>query len=80
MELPSAIVTLGTIRHKDSGSTFKQGVWACLRVNPLDMPRTPYRVSEGKHSTTANHALLPHPHPIKCKSFISSMDRTVFIV
>ena len=25
-------------------------VWACLGVYPLDMPRTPYRVSEGKLS------------------------------
>ena len=25
-------------------------VWACLGVYPLDMPRTPYRASEGKRS------------------------------
>ena len=25
-------------------------VWACLGVDPLDMPRTPYRASEGKRS------------------------------
>ena len=25
-------------------------VWACLGVYPLDMPKTPYRASEGKHS------------------------------
>ena len=25
-------------------------VWACLGVDPLDMPRSPYRMSEGKHS------------------------------
>ena len=25
-------------------------VWACLGVNPLDMPRNPYWASEGKHS------------------------------
>ena len=25
-------------------------VWACLEVYPLDMPRTPYRASEGKRS------------------------------
>ena len=25
-------------------------VWACLGVYPLDMPRTPYRASEGKLS------------------------------
>ena len=26
------------------------GVWACLGADPLDMPRTPYRASEGKRS------------------------------
>ena len=25
-------------------------VWACLGVDPLDMPRTPYRASEAKRS------------------------------
>ena len=25
-------------------------VWACLGIYPLDMPRTPYRASEGKRS------------------------------
>ena len=25
--------------------------WACLGVNPLDLPRTPYWTSKGKHST-----------------------------
>ena len=25
-------------------------IWACLGVYPLDMPRTPYRASEGKRS------------------------------
>ena len=25
-------------------------VWACLGVDPLDMPRTPYRAREGKRS------------------------------
>ena len=25
-------------------------IWACLVVDPLDMPRTPYQVSEGKLS------------------------------
>ena len=31
--------------------TYKSSaVWACLGVDPLDMPRTPYRVSEGKRS------------------------------
>ena len=38
-------------------------VWACLGVNPLDMPRTPYRAREGKHSKTL-HAISPHPHVI----------------
>ena len=56
------IVTLGTIRPDDSGAvrnatvsaliyTAKSkstAVWACLGVDPLDMPRTPYRASKGK--------------------------------
>ena len=33
-------------------------VWAWLEVDPLDMPRTPYRASKKKHSTT-HHALSP---------------------
>ena len=33
-------------------------VWACLVVNPLEMPKTPYHASEGKHSVT-HHALSP---------------------
>ena len=47
MELPSAIVTLGTIRPQDSGAVFyiakvmSLTIWACLALNPLDMPRTP---------------------------------------
>ena len=60
-----AIVTLGTIRPEDSGAVRNAtrvsalnciakpnspAVWACLGVNPLDMPRAPYRVSEGKGS------------------------------
>ena len=56
------IVTLGTIRPEDSGAARKvsslnctanlksPAVWACLGVYPLDMPRTPYRASEGKRS------------------------------
>ena len=40
MDLPSTIVTLGTIRR----------LGMCVGVNPLDMPRTPGRASEGKHS------------------------------
>ena len=52
MDLPLAIVTLGTIQPDDSGATFEQknefpDVWACLVVNPLDMHRTPYWVIEG---------------------------------
>ena len=56
------IVTLGTIRREDSGAarnatsfsirfqseTKFPAVWACLGVDPLDMPRTPYRANEGK--------------------------------
>ena len=36
------IVTLGTIRPGDMG--------ACMGVDPLDMPRTPYRAGEEKRS------------------------------
>ena len=25
-------------------------VWACMEIDPLDMPRTPHRASEGKRS------------------------------
>ena len=60
-----SIVTLGTIRPEDSGAVRNAtgvsalnctarpkcpAVWACLRLDPLDMPRTPYRASEGKRS------------------------------
>ena len=48
MELPSAIVTLGTVPPKDNWAK-SLDVWACLEVNPLDMPRTPHQASEGKH-------------------------------
>ena len=59
------IATLGTIRPEDSGAAQKchrvsalnctgktqvSGVCACLGVCPLDMPRAPYRASEGKRS------------------------------
>ena len=59
------IVTLGTIRPEDSGAArnateFQHliahakpkspAVWACLGVDPLNMPRTAYRASEKKHS------------------------------
>ena len=30
---------------------WKLSVWACLGVNPLDMPRTPYQMSGGNHPT-----------------------------
>ena len=58
MELPSAIVTLGTIRHEDSRVAFEQRnesleVWAYLGVNLLDMSKTPYCVSEGEHSQSS---------------------------
>ena len=57
------IVTLGTIRPEDSGAARNATSFSiklhsetqvsgrlglCLGVNPLDMPRTPYRASEGK--------------------------------
>ena len=51
-----------------------------LGVNPLDMPRTPYRASEGNHSQSPHHALSPHPHIVICTSCISSMDCTGFSV
>ena len=84
MELPSAIITLGTIGPKDSGAVFRRkkpeplGVWACLAVNPLDMPRTPYWVSEKKHSqqpTTPDHPTLA-PSSLNH----TSMDCIVFII
>ena len=34
--------------RNDRGKSFSS--LACLRVYPLDMPRTPYRASEGKRS------------------------------
>ena len=33
-----------------SSTRTENDVWACLGVYPLDMPRTPYRASEGKRS------------------------------
>ena len=48
-----AIVTLGTIRPEALNYIAKpksSAVWACLGVNPLDMPKTLYQASEGKHS------------------------------
>ena len=58
------IVTLGTIRPEDSGAarnaqsfiiklyseTQVSGRLGMSGVYPLDMPRTPYRASEGKRS------------------------------
>ena len=56
------IVTLETIRPEDSGAVrnakmsfsiklhSKTQIWACLMVNPLDMPRTSYRAREEKRS------------------------------
>ena len=32
-------------------------IWACLGVNPLDMPRSPYWASEGKHTMTYHPTL-----------------------
>ena len=55
-------------------------VWAYLGVYPLDMPRTPYRASEGKRSQKPIMPYHPHPHIIICTSFISSIDYNVFIV
>ena len=53
------IVTLGTIQIaelRDLPRSFniklhsESQVSGCLGVDPLDMPRTPYRASEGKRS------------------------------
>ena len=48
------IVTLGVMpRVSALNCTAKPkslAVWACLGVDPLDMPRTPYRASEEKRS------------------------------
>ena len=52
----SAIVCLGTIRPDDSGAVFFIAKPQVSRldmsggINPLDMPRTPYRASKGKFS------------------------------
>ena len=42
------IVTLETIRPEDSGAA--RNATEFLGVDPLDMPRTLYRASEGKRS------------------------------
>ena len=58
------IVTLGTIRPEErvaarNATEFRiklhteiqvSVVWACLNLDPLEMPRTPYQASEGKRS------------------------------
>ena len=81
------IVTLGTIppeplslNIKLHSETKSPAVWACLGVDPPDMPRTPYQASEGKHSQTPTMPYHPHLHIIICTSFISSIDYNVFIV
>ena len=61
MELPLANVILGTILPEVSGATFgRLDVWACLVVNPLNIPRTPYWASEEEHSkpTMSYHPTL----------------------
>ena len=76
MESPLAIVTLWTIRPEDSGVVFCQNkpesmdIWACLGVNPLDMPRTPYWASEGKHSQQPS---MPY-HPIFTSSYVNHLS------
>ena len=35
--------------------------WACLGVDPLDMPRTPYSGEQRKMRSTTHHALSPSP-------------------
>ena len=54
MGLPLATVTHGSIQPEDSGVAFEQkneslNVCACLGVDSLDISRTSYWVSEGKH-------------------------------
>ena len=50
MELASAIVTLGTIRLLLWGlSDYPETSGKPLPDYPLDIPRTPYWVSEGNH-------------------------------
>ena len=67
------IVPLGTIRPEDSGAERNARVsalnctaklkspvvWVCLGVDPLDMPRTPYRASEGKRSQYPPYPITP---------------------
>ena len=56
----------GIIIPEDSGSVFciakpkSPTVWAYLGVNPLDMHRTPYRVSEENHSRVNNPPCSHH--------------------
>ena len=53
-------------------------VWACLGVDPLDIPEP--RAREGKRAQKPTMPYHPHPHIIICTSFISSIDYNVFIV
>ena len=82
MELPSAIVTVGTILSEDSGAAFKQkkGVSGCLGMpggKSLDMPRTPYQASERKHS---QQLTMPYHATLKSSSVHhSSHQRTALL-
>ena len=72
------------IFHESSGFTWDMLSWhnlqGCLGVDPLDMPRTPYRASEEKRSDYPTLPYHSHPHIIICTSFISSIDYNVIIV
>ena len=73
----------GIIIPEDSGAVFciaKPKSPDRLGVNPLDMPRTPYRASEGNPLSITHHAISPHPHIVICTSCIASMDCTGFSV
>ena len=69
MELPSAIVTLGTMRPEDKKRASGR----------LGMPGPVIGLVKG-NTLKKHHALLPQPHIIICTAFTSSMDCTVFIV
>ena len=55
---------------------FSLGVWTCLGVNPLDMPRTSFRASEGETLWTNPSCLITQPlrHHLYVIHQISSMD------
>ena len=59
------IFPLGTIRPEDSRAVFYRkktlDVRACMGLNPLDMPRTPYWASEGKHKIESTMPYIIHP-------------------